>query len=221
MTPLRPEELPAELELALAHSARETRAALRIFFEFDLRLGRIVAGTNEPMLGQMRLAWWRETLAKPASQRPGGDAVLDAIGEHWQGREGDLSKLVDGWECLLVQPPLSKEDAIQFLASRRDGVIAAFGKGAQVTPSHEAYGRSAWLWACADLAANVSDEDERAILVALGLGDEGKGTKAKCPDRGLAVLGALAHRALKRGGRPLMEGRGASLTALRAAFFGR
>jgi phytoene synthase len=37
--------------------------------------------------------------------------------------------------------------------------------------------------------------------------------------RGLAVLEALALRALRRGGRPLMEGRGAPLTAFRAAIF--
>jgi phytoene synthase len=32
------------------------------------------------MLGQMRLAWWREALGKPLADRPRGDEVLDAVG---------------------------------------------------------------------------------------------------------------------------------------------
>ena len=97
------ENLPAEIELALAYTPAAQRPALRIFFELDARLGRIVAGTNEAMLGQMRLAWWRETLAKPVAERPSGDQVLNAIGEHWVGKEADLIKLVDGWERLFGQ----------------------------------------------------------------------------------------------------------------------
>ena len=35
-----------------------------------------MARTTEPMLGQMRLAWWRDALGKPVDERPRGDAVL-------------------------------------------------------------------------------------------------------------------------------------------------
>ena len=219
MSPSSQENLPAEIDLALAHAQPTYRQSLRIFFELDLRLGRIVAGTNEVMLGQMRLAWWRETLAKPIAERPNGDVVLDAIGVHWAGREADLIKLVDGWERLLAEPPLGKEDALAFLMARRDVLMAAYGKYASGDNKQKSYAKPAWWWVCADLAANVSDKEERAMFVDLGLRFDPIMDRLRKPDKGLHLLGALAHRALKRGGRPLMEGRGASLAALRATIF--
>ncbi len=225
------EKLANEAELALAHSGPEMRNLLRIFLQLDARIGRIVAGTNEPMLGQMRLAWWRDVLTMPIEKRPQGDAVLDAIGAHWADRSGELTTLIDAWEHLLGEPPLDQTDAMAFLTGRRDGLLAVYGDRAQIqaggaqrdTRPNPAYARAGWYWACADLAANVSDPQERAMFVQLGLEHEADGKPPALPrgDRGLAVLGALGARALARGGRPLMEGRGAALVALRAAILGR
>lgn len=210
------EILPAEIELALAHTKVADRAALRIFFDLDARLGRIVAGTNEAMLGQMRLAWWRETLQKPVDERPSGDLMLDAIGGEFAGRETLLLPLVDGWEHLLAEPPLREEDARAFAKGRADAMLGVFGSGSNLTGHTEAQ-----VWALADLASNVSLDEERAMLVKLGLERGGPAQRLPSAMKGLAVLSALSLRSLKKGGRPLMEGRGASLTALRAAFFGR
>lgn len=206
------ENLPDEVLLALAHTQPELRDALRIFFELDLRLGRIVSATSEPMLGQMRLAWWRDMLGTPVEDRPGGDAVLDGIGEHWAGREAELVPLVDAWEHLLADPPLDDIDAIQFAENRAKALTAPFPR--------DVGDRAAWHWAMADLAANVSVEEEREMLVSLGM-DRPQSPRLFDNMRGLAVLGALGLRALKRGGRPLMEGRTAALVALRAAIIGR
>ncbi|WP_299192673.1 hypothetical protein [uncultured Erythrobacter sp.] len=206
------ENLPAEVQLALAHTRPNLRDALRIFFELDMRLGRIVAATNEPMLGQMRLAWWRDMLGTSVEDRPSGDAVLDGIGEHWAEREAELVPLVDAWEHLLAEPPLSDADAIGFAENRGQALLAIYG---------DKEGKdAAWHWAVADLASKVSLDEERTMLVKLGL-QGGASRSLPRQARGLAVLGALGQRALKRGGRPLMEGRTASLVALRAASFGR
>ena len=87
MTSENPESLPPEAELALAWSGPKVRAPLSTALQLDRRLARIVSRTTEPMLGQMRLAWWREALNRPLADRPRGDAVLDAIGRDWAGRE--------------------------------------------------------------------------------------------------------------------------------------
>jgi phytoene synthase len=65
----------------------------------------------------------------------------------------------------------------------------------------------------------VSQPEERTALVFTGRTVPGPSGRMPSGQRGLAVLEALARRALKRGGQPLMAGRGASLTALRAAIF--
>lgn len=221
MTPTNAEILPDEAQLALAYTPPSMRGPLRIFLELDMRLGRIVAATNEPMLGQMRLAWWRDTLGKPVDDRPQGDVVLDGIGEHWAGRESDLVPLVDGWEQLLSEEPLASTEARLFIEGRKRALMAVYGQRELSGEDWTSYGSAAWRWAVADLAANVSQPGERDMLIELGLANGRPNPRLPKDARGLAVLGALGWRGLKRGGRPLMEGRGASVVALRAAIFGR
>lgn len=193
------------------------RGALTTALQLDRRLARIVARTTEPMLGQMRLAWWREALAKPVDDRPRGDAVLDAIGIHWAGREAALAAMVDGWEVLITAERLGPVEVEAFGAGR-GAFFAAMGTNA--TPAQaERAAAAGFRWAIADAAASVSDPDERAVLIAAGLARDD--LRARWPKelRGLAVLEAMATRALRRGGQPLMQGRGAPLVALRAAIF--
>lgn len=207
-------ELPAEHRIAIAYTPEKVRGPLTTYLSFDQRLGRIVAGTTEPMLGQMRLAWWRDMLMKPVDDRPKGDVVLDAIGGDWTGGEASLIKLVDAWEILVVAEKLDLKVAKEFGAGR-SAPFLALADTESLVPAVGA------VWAIADAASQVSDEAERAVLVEAG--SETAKAKRLYPStlRGIAVLDALAARALKNGGRPLMEGRGASLTAFRAALFGR
>jgi phytoene synthase len=184
--------------------------------QLDRRLARIVARTSEPMLGQMRLAWWRDALGRPVAERPRGDAVLDGLGVHWAGREAPLVAMVDGWEVLVTADSLGPDDIAAF-ACGRGAFFAALTDDPVLGEGLAAAGR---CWALADAAAAVSDASERAALVAAGLSENAGAGRLPGELRGLAVLAGLARRSLQRGGRPLMEGRGAPLTALRAAIFG-
>lgn len=204
-----------EAQIALAHTPPILREPLRIFFELDGRLARIVAATSEPMLGQMRLAWWRDTLGKPVDERPSGDFVLDAIGQHWAGHEHALVRLVDGWEEMLAEQ-LDQSAAIRF----GEGRGAAFAALAEIAGVEASTAVPAERWALTDAAVHIPDGDERDMLIALANAKTDQSALAK-PLRGLAVLDALSRRSLKNGGRPLMEGRGASIVATRAAIFGR
>jgi len=213
------EALPPEQRLALSYTRPDLRPALASFFALDRRFGRIVAKSSEPVIGQMRLAWWREQLEKPVSDRPAGDLLLDAVSQHWAGQEEVLLSLVDGWEELLVVPTLTPAVAARFCARRARALslmAASCGNGAGKRA--QAAGER---WAAADAAVHVSSDEEREVLLATGLGRaSGKGSTARSM-RGLAVLEALALRSLRRGGRPLMDGRGAALVALRAGLLGR
>lgn len=210
-----PDILLPEVELALAWSPPQVRGLLSAAFQLDRRLARIVARTSEPMLGQMRLAWWREALGRPVGGRPRGDAVLDALGEHWAGRETVLIAMVDGWEVLVTAEVLGRAEIAAFGSQRG----AFFGALDEDCDRDDRVAGAAFRWALADAATGVSDSDERALLVETALArgtTDGRFPKSL---RGLAVLEALALRSLRRGGRPLMEGRGAPIAALRAAIF--
>ena len=212
-----PDILPPEADLALAWSPPKVRAPLSIAFQLDRRLARIVARTSEPMLGQMRLAWWRDALGTPLANRPRGDVVLDAIGAHWAGREAALIAMVDGWEVLVSAERLGRTEIDAFGTQRSTFFSALDDTAGQTSAARIA--AAGFHWAMADAAAAVSDADERAALIAAGLERIAPAGTMPRALRGLAVLDALALRALRGGGRPLMEGRGAPLAALRAAIF--
>lgn len=211
------ETLSPEAGLALAWSGPKVRGALSMALQFDRRLARIVGRTTEPVLGQMRLAWWREALGKPLADRPRGDVVLDGLGRHWAGREAALVAMVDGWETLVTAETMGRAEAEAF-GAQRGAFFAALAP--DQSPALALRLAAAGLrWAVADAATAVAAADERAALVAAGQVRAVALGRVPRDLRGLAVLDALARRALERGGRPLLEGRGAALTALRAAIF--
>lgn len=214
-----PLDMAEEQRLAIAYTPVPMRPALSSLFALDRRLGQIVARTSEPMLGQMRLAWWRDMLGKPAPSRPTGDIVLDALSRHWAGREGALIAMVEAWEVLLTSETLADEQIRAFGQGRGAPFSALSSAGGPVARDRVA--AAAFHWAIADAAAHASDAAERQALVSQGLSRAGVSGTIEPGLRGLALLQALALRALRRGGRPLLEGRGAALVALRAGLLGR
>jgi phytoene synthase len=53
----------------------EKRAALLALYAFNLELARAAEQVREPMLGRIRLQWWREALAEAAAGRPRAQPV--------------------------------------------------------------------------------------------------------------------------------------------------
>lgn len=210
--------LPPEADLALAWSSPKVRGPLSMALQLDRRLARIVARTQEPMLGQMRLAWWRDALGKPVGDRPRGDVVLDGLGVHWGANEAALVTMIDGWEVLVTADRIGPDEARAF-AAQRGAFFAALADAPDDAALGRRLGAAGQGWAAADAAAAVGDPAERAALIEAGLALKPHAASLPRSLRGLAVLDALAQRALRRGGRPLMEGRGASLAAIRAAIF--
>ncbi|MGX7895200.1 hypothetical protein [Tsuneonella sp. HG222] len=209
------EELPEPQRLALAHATAATRPYFLAFFTLDARLGGIVRRRVEPMLVQMRLAWWRETLEGPAVTWPRGDPLLEALAG-WR-EPAALAGLAAGWENLLSDRLDSS--AIAAFEEGRQAALAAVAREVGAGASAEATEAAARTWALADLAANLSDPAERAQVVTHGLPVQREALPRSL--RPLAILAALGGRALERGGRPLLEGRGAALVALRVGMFGR
>jgi 15-cis-phytoene synthase len=92
--------------LAALYAPAEVRPALIALFGIDAELGAVVAGTTEPMIGEIRLAWWREALegldsgtvpAQPLLQlaaaellpRGIGGAALGGLEDRWLGMIGN------------------------------------------------------------------------------------------------------------------------------------
>ncbi|MGV3555360.1 MAG: hypothetical protein ACO1OD_08895 [Croceibacterium sp.] len=207
-------ETSPPLQLALAWAPARARGATLALFALDTRLAGFLRRGGEPLAIQMRLAWWRETLGSPPRGWPRGDPLLDEL-RQWDAPDR-LVALVDGWEGLLGER--LDEEAIRGFTLGREKAWAALAQQVGGAPAGvEAATRA---WALADLAANLSDASERERVLAEAASPE-PGLPRERELRPLAVLGGLGRRALRRGGRPLLEGRGAALLALRLGMFGR
>lgn len=204
--------------MALAWQPATSRPALTALFAFDAHLGRLVGNANEPLLGQMRLAWWRERLSEPAADRPTGDPILAALGDHWRGAESALVRLVDGWEELLDEEAMTR-DALSRFADARGRALGEFAARTGVSARQAAAERAGRRWALADFAFRTGSTLERDVALDAAQALPGTGRLPQSL-RGIAVLEALADRAISRR-EPLAHGRAAALLALRVGTTGR
>jgi phytoene synthase len=208
-------ELTPEKRLALTYAPARASAATLAMFALDERLARILRRGGELLAGQLRLAWWRETLRQPAAEWPRGDPLLDMLGG-WR-EPAMLADLADGWEGLLAEQVTEKE-----LAEFAEGRASAFACLANELgmPEPDKAAAAARVWALADLTAHLSQPREKALALAYA---STLPAPPRLPGelRPLAVLAALGAAALRGGGGPLLAGPGSALRALRTGLTGR
>jgi phytoene synthase len=189
--------LSPDKNLAFAYLPARQRAAVAALFEIDGAMGDVVRTTSEPMVGQIRLAWWRERLeeldsAKQAPAEPRLQAVQrELIPRGVNGH--DLAGLERGWVRLFDEFPwdVGTAEAIWF----RGRLLFALGAQllARTDDSIEGAGG---LWALVDAARHCSDDASRQRLIAQartfskGLG----GARFPAALRPLSMLAAVAVR---------------------------
>ena len=118
-------ELPPPVRLAVAYAPAAARAAWIALLVFDHRLSRVVAGAGEPLIGQLKLAWWRDRMREPASRWPAGEPLLGAL-KPLATERASLEALVDGWEGL-IDVDAGDEGPVR-LAAARAGAVAALAR---------------------------------------------------------------------------------------------
>ena len=209
-------ELPPLSRLALAYAPRHARHAHGALLALDARLASILRQKREPLLTQMRLAWWRDTLGEPPSGWPRGDPQLDAF-RSWRD-PAEIAALVDGWEVMLGER--LDAPAIKQFAEGRERAFAALARQLDRPAGAAVAGQAARVWALADLAANLSDPGEKQAVLAIAR-EHGAPPGLPRVLRPLAVLAGLGHVALARGGTPLLARPADMLTALRIGMLGR
>ena len=181
--------LPPLQRLALAYAPTASRPALIALFALDARLADIVRHSHEPMLAQLRLAWWREQLAASSGAPGTGDPLLALLCD-LSGSRSALSGLADGWEAMTGPPPLPSS-AFMALAEARGQAFAALANSPGEAAIVLRMGRS---WALADIAAHLSDAREREAVLALVRDQDWRWQRLPRKLRPLAVLHGLAAR---------------------------
>lgn len=191
--------------LATLYAPPAARPGLFALHALDLDLAEVVRTTTEPMLGQIRLAWWREQLqaldagARPAqpvlaaladnvlprgvtgaSLEPLEDANLALLEEDLAGHAVARSRLFEAALCLLV--PAADTSAVEWVRSIGEG------------------------WAIVDVLRTGHPSTGELLETArrrLGAGPAPRGAR---PLGGLAALARTDLAALCAGRRPSARG---------------
>lgn len=138
--------------LAALYAPSDRRGALLALFALDLEMLQVASTTREPMIGQIRLAWWRERLEALDTAPPPAQPTLTAISNEVlpKGVNGaSLAALEDGFLELIGDELI---DVARY-ADMRGGTLfeAAATVLGGASPAARAAGR---LWAAARLPAD-------------------------------------------------------------------
>lgn len=217
--------LGADLGLALTYVPVRERGALAALFAIDRAMGDVVSSTKEPMLGPIRLAWWRERLEEldeggESPAEPRLKAVeRELITRGVSGRE--LAALEGGWLRLFDPFPwtVQTSEAIWFRGNLLFGLAARI-----VGRAEERIQGAGGLWALVDAARHCSDPASRAMLLdqSRAFGRGLSGVRFPGPLRPLSMLTVVAMRDCRRGEPFEREGTpGRAAAMLRHRFSGR
>ncbi|WP_373476520.1 hypothetical protein [Sphingorhabdus sp.] len=140
------EQLPPPLRLAVAYAPKSGRVAFALLLLLDERLAQIVERATEPMIAQLKLAWWRDAFMAQAEQRPKGEPLLSALFD--QGRPELLAvagELVDAWELLPCHGEWTDAELDAFAKKRGDAVFNGYcrliGLSQSAAPAGEEWAR--------------------------------------------------------------------------------
>ena len=192
-------ELDPDRILALSYIPARVRPAVEALLQLDAALGAVLTGGRDPLLSQIKLAWWRDALEQlDAGGRPPAEPVLEAIAAHVLplGVSGtELSGMELGWTLLLTPDPLTPDELDRF-AKARGGLLFRFSarllgaESADVDAGGEA-------WALIDLARHSGSEvDAEAAMAAAAAR---RWSTWPSPLRPLGMLAMLAARDAARG----------------------
>jgi len=171
-------------------------------FRVSSAMGEVLRTTSEPMIAQIRLAWWRERLEEldsgaPAPAEPRLEAaqrLLLPLGING----ADLAELETGWARMLEPFPwnIETKEGIWFRG------VKAFGLAARILGNpDERLQQAGGMWALTDAARHCSDAETRKRLLARAetIAKGMKGMKFPARLRPLSMLAALAIRDVERG----------------------
>jgi len=167
--------------LALMYAPIPARDAWAALLLLDRRLAEAAPSGREPLMIQIRLAWWRDRLLEDSEAWPASEPVLQGL-RAWKGQHKSLVSLVDGWEAAVI----GEDGGADLRAARVEAYLAL----ARLLGVEQ-------LDAVRDVALETVDAERRSLARH----------RMPRPMRPLAVLRAVAKRdaALRKKNRPLLD----------------
>ncbi|MEE9434046.1 MAG: hypothetical protein V3V15_07380 [Sphingorhabdus sp.] len=195
---LEDDPLDPPKRLAITYFKGDAKALLEALLKFDVRLGQIVLRGSEVVIGQMRMAWWRDVIASDLDAWPKGEpsiAELAVIAEKLGkgSLESALAAIIDSWDILLANEVWSRDILIEHARLRSDGIFLHMAKvwgQTSIAPVFD-HGK---IWALCELGYR-SDTDIKSAI-----GSVSKAARLPREARGLSILSMAARQQYYGGG---------------------
>jgi 15-cis-phytoene synthase len=140
--------LPPE-RLAIAYAPVAVRTAFSLLLRFDNRFAHIAGQPGEPLIKQMKLAWWRDAVAADPDTRPKGERLLGLLSQTDIPDVPKLaSTLVNAWEMLVVDEVWSSNGLEEFAKQRAKVIFGGYASMAGIDAAIDDIGAD---WALDDL----------------------------------------------------------------------
>ena len=207
-------ELDRDRILALSYIPLAPRPAVAALWRLDAALGAVLAGGREPLISQIKFAWWRESLEKLDREPAPAEPALRAAAEQLlpRGVSGaELAGMEAGWSALLSPQALEPED-LDLYAAERGGRLFRCTARLLGVPEFDA-APAGETWALVDLARHSGNQPDADAAIAAA---RARFSDRRWPSRlrPLGMLAALARRDAEAG-RPRWEEAGAPGRMLR------
>ena len=138
-------EILPPTRLAIAYVPAHLRPALTLLLQIDMRFGDIVRTAREPMIAQIKMAWWRDAFAAAADLRPKGEPLLQALtAVGGIIPMSALEALVSAWEELLGSDEWTQAVADKHTQLRAEAIFQTYANWAGSAQDVRPIGR---LWA--------------------------------------------------------------------------
>jgi phytoene synthase len=189
--------LDPDRTLALSYVPASRRAGVAAIWRLDTALGNVVAGGREAMIGQIKLAWWREALEGLDRAPAPAEPVLLALQAHVLPRGIDgaaMAAMEEGWAALLSDAAPGGV-ALGDHAKARGGLLFRYSARLLGGAGEEAE-RAGEIWALVDLARRSADAAEAEAALAAARDRAAPAARWPRPLRPLGMLAALAARDL-------------------------
>lgn len=189
MTPISPLQ---RVLIAAAGGARDRAACL---FLLDNACAQVARTVHEPLMAQIRLAWWRDGLLAETTRAAHRSPEMDALRalEGFGQMQPHLVAMIDGWEELILFDGADPDAMLTAYArGRGGGLFAAFGGAA------ESDATDGPVWALWDLVGHLGDEVLAQKAVAIAGEAAAKPRDMRLP-RMLTMMAGVARDDVRRG----------------------
>ena len=114
--------------LAALLAPRDARADLIAIAAFAGEIARIPSYVTEPMMGEIRLQWWRDALAAASRSEVTGHPIADAVGAAVRRNglaQGVLEEFTRAMSVRLSDAPPADDQALRSFLARTEGALFA------------------------------------------------------------------------------------------------